>query len=80
MKLSAISLFGHLIIKRKLNQLRRFLMRRFSLLTLALLLICKLTVQSQSIKGSDVLIIGDSFFAMSNEIKKFLENHARGMV
>lgn len=29
------------------------------------------------IKGSDVLINGDSFFAMSNEIKKFLEEHAR---
>jgi len=52
-------------------------MRRFSFLTLALLLICKLAVQSQSIKGSDVLIIGDSFFAMSGEIKKFLDNHAK---
>lgn len=34
-------------------------------------------VSAGEINGSDVLIIGDSFFAMSGEIKQFLEQHAR---
>jgi lysophospholipase L1-like esterase len=33
--------------------------------------------QTTKIKGNDVLVNGDSFFAMSGEIKKFLEKHAR---